>query len=191
MQGKADDQHGREADRSGAGRDTDGQALREVVHADGRSDREPGPQGATLGRFELDRDGVRPGDGVGVHPGDGGDPGSARDWRLPGAHGTQAALDRSQAGTAGAEPGREQDHQPYHVGERLVVMLEGIEGNVDDGQAVGEHVDEDEGQDADREHGQRHPGTAAEQLHPPHGESEKDGEAGEGSEGYGLSEGHD
>jgi hypothetical protein len=57
---------------------------------------------------------------------------------------------------------------------------------VDDVQPVREHIDEYEGEDAHREHRQRHPHSTPEQVQASRGETQEDGEAGESAETYGF-----
>ena len=76
------------------------------------------------------------------------------------------------------------------IADGLVVCLHRGERVVDDRQAVGQHVDEDEREHPDGEHRERDPGPGAEQLEPPDREPEVDREAGERAEQDCLSEGH-
>ena len=68
--------------------------------------------------------------------------------------------------------------------------LNSVDRVLRDLEAVPEHVDEQEDQDADREHRQRHARPGADQLEPTDGEPEIDGEAGEGSQKRGFGKRH-
>ena len=55
---------------------------------------------------------------------------------------------------------------------------------------MADDVDEEEGQDPDREHGERDPGAVAEQPEPRQRQAEIDGEAREGAQDDGFGKGH-
>ncbi len=176
MKGEADDQHGREADRSRARRDADRQALGEVVKADRGRDREPGTKGPAPGSIALDRKGGR------LRLGQRFRAGAAGDRRLPRSERPHAPFDHSQAGPAGGKPRGEKRHERDYVAERPTPVLVSAERGVDDVGALREHVDEDEGQHPDREHRERYASAGRQQLQPPDREAEVDCEAGKRSE---------
>jgi len=102
---EADDEHRRQPDLAGAGRDADGQSLREVVGADGRGDRhadaERGPRAlaACCSR------------GAGVLHGEAVD-GAAGQGRRHRATRLKAALERRQAAGAQRKAAAEQEKEP-------------------------------------------------------------------------------
>ena len=100
-------------------------------------------------------------------------------WSLERAH---AALDHRQPGAAGGEAAAEQEREAERLAEARLVVLEALDRVLDDPERVLEHVDEQERQDADREHRQADPGAVAEQLQPPERQAQVDRETGERSE---------
>jgi hypothetical protein len=170
-------------DRAGSRRDPDREPLGEVVDPDGRGDRQPpaerlAPCGVEL---ELQLSGLG-GQRGGTSP--------ARDRRGPRWPRPHPLLQHRQPGAPRGEPGAHQHDQPDQVRDRAVVVFDEVQLVIDDREAVGEHVDEDERQDPDGEHRQADPGLATQQLQPPHGQPEEDGEAGEGSERGGFAKRH-
>jgi uncharacterized Ntn-hydrolase superfamily protein len=107
-----------------------------------------------------------------------------------GGPGSQAALEDAQAGAAQGEAADEQQRQRGGVAEAALAVVERGHGLLGDLKAVREHVDEQEDEDPDREHGQRDACARAEQLEASDRQSEVDGEAGQRSEQHGLRKGH-
>ena len=175
VQGEADDQDGRQADRPGPRRDPDRESLGEVVNADRGGDREPGAQRAAAREVDLVTE------RVGLRQAQRGHVGTARDRGRAAAGRTDPALERGEAGAPGRETATEQHDQPDQVGHRLVVVLDRVQGRVDDLHPVREHIYEDEREHADREHRQRHPRASAEQLQAPDRKAEVDRQPGQRS----------
>ena len=71
-----------------------------------------------------------------------------------------------------------------------MVVLDPSQRVLEDCPRARQHVHEDEGENSDGEHGQRHARPAPQQLQPSCRQPKEDGEAGERPEGDGVSEGH-
>jgi len=98
------------------------------------------------------------------------------------------ALDHGEARAPRGEPERQQRSEPERPPEPGLAVLQVGHRALDDREGVLEDVDEEEGQHADREHREPHPGAVAEQLQAPERQSEVDREPGERAEQNGLRE---
>ena len=118
----------------------------------------PDPERSPAGGVDLERE------RVGLGAADRGRLGATGDRGLGRRRRAHPPLDHRQPGAARGEPDGEQEHQPDHVGKRPPIVLERVQRVVDDRDPVRHDVDEDERQHADREHRERHPRPAAQQL---------------------------
>ena len=150
VEGEADDQHRGQADVPRAGRHADGETLGEVVQADRDCDRQARSQcPRTRGGF-LAEELV----------------GAQHVHRAAGDRGQrtqrpQAALDHREASEADGKAAAEECRQTDSVAEAAGVVLEAFHRFLDDPEGVLHDVDEDEGENSDREHGECHAGAVA------------------------------
>jgi hypothetical protein len=104
--------------------------------------------------------------------------------------GAEPPFQRRQATEAERESGRHQSREADRVAEAVRAVLEAEHRILEQADGVLHDVDEDEGEDADGEHGEADPGAVVEPPDPAERQAEKDGEAGEGAEQCRFSEGH-
>ena len=174
MQGEADDQQHRQADGAGGGAAADRESLAEVVQADAHGDQ----QGQAAGR--------RP--GADAQAAGGQLAGGHRARTVPGrpAAPGQPALVPDQAEQADAEPGQEQRAVARHRADAARVVVERAERRVHRLPGVGEHVPDEEQEDADGERVQELPEALARGLQPADRQAEQDRHPGDEAEDEGL-----
>jgi hypothetical protein len=176
VQGKADYQHGREGDLPGRRGHPDRESLGEVVQSDRRRDRQAGTE-----RFAVNRElGGERDSGLLRGAGDG--------WPRARA---KSSLHPCQPHGAEREAGGHQGEQSDHLAPGPAVAVgELLHRLLDDREAVLEHVNEQEGQDADGEHRERYASAGVEAADPREGQAEVDCRARDGPEQDGLAEVH-
>jgi hypothetical protein len=130
------------------------------VNPDCGGDRHPGAEGPSP-RRELVADKLRLLDGHRI----GGASGDRRwSWR------PHPLLDQREAGGARQKSASEHQPEAERLGEAPLALAQLLEALLDDLDPVHEDLGEEEGQDTDREHRQRHAGALRNELDPSEGQ---------------------